>query len=70
MYNDIGGLTNRIGKPFLFQVFRIPNVFGKIGDTLVHVDEFNQFGVKVGIAEGAVGHQGVIKMLWIMGVAF
>jgi len=43
---------------------------GEIGDTFVHIDEFDELGVEVGVAEGTVGHEGIIEVLWIVGVVF
>ena len=41
----------------------------EVGRALVDVDKLDELGVQVGVAEGTVGHEGVVEMPRIVGVA-
>jgi len=63
-------LGDFISEPARIDIIRIPNLLREICRPLVYIDEFHQFRVQVWIAERAIGHQRVIEMLWIDGIAF
>ena len=52
------------------EVRRVPEVFGEVGRALVDVDELDEFGVEMRVAEGAVGHEGVVEVPRVGGVVF
>lgn len=42
----------------------------KVARPLVDVDELDQLGVQVWVAEGTIGHERVVEVLRVVGVAF
>lgn len=61
--------TYPIGKPFLSDVFRIPDILWKVSRPFVNVHKLDKFRVQMRIAERSIGHQRVIEMLRITGIA-
>ena len=43
--------TDFIRVPFRVEIIGVPKVLGEVGRPFVHVDEFYEFGVEMGIAE-------------------
>ena len=42
---------------------------GEVGGALIDVDELDELGIQVRVAERAVGHEGVVEVPWVLRVA-
>lgn len=59
-----------ISKPLRLDIFRVPHVQWKISRSLVHIYEFDQFGIQMGVSKRPVGHERVIEVLGVVRVTF
>jgi len=62
--------TDSIREPLVLDIFQIPNVQRKVRCTLINVNKFDQFGVKMRVTKRSVRHQRVIEVLGILRVPF
>lgn len=57
------GRTEGVGVPRCVHGRRVPQRRREVRYALVDVDEFDELGVQVRVAERAVAHEGVVEML-------
>ena len=63
------GHTDAVRIPLGLQVVWVPDVARKVRRTFIHVNELDEFGVEVGVAEGAIRHEGVIEVSRVLRIA-
>ena len=68
-YTTIMPRTYLISKPFILDIFRVPDTLRKIRRPLVNVNKLYELSVQVRIPERPISHQRIVEVLRITRIA-